>query len=496
MGFRLPHYIGYHSAPTSYQRHYHYHDSSFHRQHHYLGYSTHQNFLQRYPPVHHHHHSPSSSIVRASREGVELESPSVQDVAGENVSSSSTSLSKRESKRNEALPLKKRKLIDFAEKEAISVDNQKTENNTESTVRDWDEEEHYARGSTTTAYHHHRGPSPYPPYYHYNYSHFYSPYPVEVGDDNYPPMPSSNHHYHSHGRNHHHDYVQHPPRERQEHHHPHQNQQRFPVSPADEDCSNSNDESNETQVEEQEQSSRIDDLAAAADTLEMRSETPSNVKLDDDDVDEDCCREEDDDNTTEAYNHKKCVPVCSSMLTQFLRKNETTTAATSSLPAFAEIVNFPEYLPPKGSPSKESNGKQQNSRNEQQPSKKRCVMCGITCIFAGSTPSKRNARKNLQNMIPKQNKGLCNSCDGKTWIYSDAPIKWCKGCKNFRLLTNFGDKYRATKCVRCRERQRENYEDSKRKANMLVTQKTGGGSDESERGSPELDAAMGLASLC
>ena len=33
----------------------------------------------------------------------------------------------------------------------------------------------------------------------------------------------------------------------------------------------------------------------------------------------------------------------------------------------------------------------------------------------------------------------------------------CKGCKNFRPWAAFGDKGLATKCVRCRERQREKY---------------------------------------
>ena len=40
---------------------------------------------------------------------------------------------------------------------------------------------------------------------------------------------------------------------------------------------------------------------------------------------------------------------------------------------------------------------------------------------------------------------------------SGLEIKWCKGCKNFRPWAAFGDKGLATKCVRCRERQREKY---------------------------------------
>jgi len=61
--------------------------------------------------------------------------------------------------------------------------------------------------------------------------------------------------------------------------------------------------------------------------------------------------------------------------------------------------------------------------------------------------------------IPTQNKGLCTICDVNVWlvISSGLEIKWCKGCKNFRPWAAFGDKGLATKCVRCRERQREKY---------------------------------------
>jgi len=50
-------------------------------------------------------------------------------------------------------------------------------------------------------------------------------------------------------------------------------------------------------------------------------------------------------------------------------------------------------------------------------------------------------------------------CDVNVWVVvqSRLEIKWCKGCKNFRPWAAFGDKGLATKCVRCRERQREKY---------------------------------------
>ena len=63
------------------------------------------------------------------------------------------------------------------------------------------------------------------------------------------------------------------------------------------------------------------------------------------------------------------------------------------------------------------------------------------------------------HIIPRQNKGLCTACDVTVWVVADdgLEIKWCKGCKNFRPWAAFGDKGSATKCVRCRDRQREKY---------------------------------------
>jgi hypothetical protein len=63
------------------------------------------------------------------------------------------------------------------------------------------------------------------------------------------------------------------------------------------------------------------------------------------------------------------------------------------------------------------------------------------------------------HIIPRQNKGLCTACDVAVWVVvaDGLEIKWCKGCKNFRPWAAFGDKGGATKCVRCRERQREKY---------------------------------------
>jgi hypothetical protein len=91
-------------------------------------------------------------------------------------------------------------------------------------------------------------------------------------------------------------------------------------------------------------------------------------------------------------------------------------------------------------------------------------------------------------------------------------IKWCKGCKNFRLWSAFGDKSRATKCSKCRERQKEKY--AAQKEALKKKRETGEerranserGSDsddsnedmimrESKASDDEMDAALGLSSM-
>ena len=52
--------------------------------------------------------------------------------------------------------------------------------------------------------------------------------------------------------------------------------------------------------------------------------------------------------------------------------------------------------------------------------------------------------------------------DKSEYPEEDLEIKWCKGCKNFRPWPAFGDKGLATKCARCRHRQRTKYAQAKR----------------------------------
>ncbi len=77
----------------------------------------------------------------------------------------------------------------------------------------------------------------------------------------------------------------------------------------------------------------------------------------------------------------------------------------------------------------------------------------------GANSSSADEPNESVQIIPKQNKGLCTACDVAVWVIKDSgiEIKWCKGCKNFRPWAAFGDKGLATKCLRCRERQREKY---------------------------------------
>jgi hypothetical protein len=136
----------------------------------------------------------------------------------------------------------------------------------------------------------------------------------------------------------------------------------------------------------------------------------------------------------------------------------------AQIPEFNNLVNFPGHM------------------NQKQPPNvpegmRCCVMCGQACPCSQGGKQKKGDKmptsllplgnsKNIPNatgngfaIIPTQNKGLCTLCDVNVWIVTQTglQIKWCKGCKNFRPWAAFGDKGLATKCVRCRDRQREKY---------------------------------------
>ena len=116
----------------------------------------------------------------------------------------------------------------------------------------------------------------------------------------------------------------------------------------------------------------------------------------------------------------------------------------------------------------------------------KCDDAKVPSLTSSGTDSTSTPMTQQHFTIPRQNKGLCTSCDVKVWLYMPAfgdeikdndlhpsgtiatkasiTIKWCKGCKNFRTWPQaFGAKSRATKCAKCREQQRYKYACTKKK---------------------------------
>jgi len=117
------------------------------------------------------------------------------------------------------------------------------------------------------------------------------------------------------------------------------------------------------------------------------------------------------------------------------------------VPEFSSLLNFPCYM----------SMKLENAKS----TRKFCVMCGQEREI-------KKSREGHPPTIPNQNKGVCTDCDVKVWVYykTGLQIKWCKGCKNFRMWATFGAHGHGvkSKCVPCRERQRENYKNRKEMA--------------------------------
>lgn len=153
----------------------------------------------------------------------------------------------------------------------------------------------------------------------------------------------------------------------------------------------------------------------------------------------------------------KCVALGNPLPRKFQGNMEV--CKDEEVPDFATLVNFPT-----------------NSvlrQNRVLPNGMRCcVMCGSIRRTCSRLRSRKNdgSRSPGRNLyvdgaaddyvtIPTQNKGLCTICDISVWVVLETgrQIKWCKGCKNFRPWAGFGDKGLATKCVRCRDRQKEKY---------------------------------------
>ena len=184
---------------------------------------------------------------------------------------------------------------------------------------------------------------------------------------------------------------------------------------------------------------------------------------------------------------QKCVPLKPPIPSKF--QGDMETIKTAQVPDFTSLVNFPSHM------------SQKSSAQQSLPEgMKCCVMCGRACPCSVSNKGKKKKNSNHKvgklssensllhshnahhhggilstrngpggssssgqsnnvPIIPTQNKGLCTNCDVNVWVVisNNLEIKWCKGCKNFRPWAAFGDKGLATKCVRCRDRQREKY---------------------------------------
>lgn len=165
-----------------------------------------------------------------------------------------------------------------------------------------------------------------------------------------------------------------------------------------------------------------------------------------------------------AQSRRKCAPLKPPIPSKF--QGDMDKSKSALVPEFTNLVNFPAYMSQK--------------QTVNLPEGMRCcVMCGQACPCSTANKTKKSKKPGCDGsvaphgaghdqlgdknsgyaIIPTQNKGLCTLCDVNVWVVvsSGLEIKWCKGCKNFRPWAAFGDKGLATKCLRCRDRQREKY---------------------------------------
>jgi hypothetical protein len=173
--------------------------------------------------------------------------------------------------------------------------------------------------------------------------------------------------------------------------------------------------------------------------------------------------------TGKAPSANRCMPLKAPIPSKYWGEAEK--IKDSPIPDFHQLVNFPDYLN-----KMRPNGSEPPGSVSATNGKRPCVMCGKHRVCSASTAnsnvilrrSKKQGEEDVtpvaddedsSHIIPRQNKGLCTACDISVWVFveSGLEIKWCKGCKNFRPWAAFGDKGLATKCVRCRDRQREKY---------------------------------------
>lgn len=183
-----------------------------------------------------------------------------------------------------------------------------------------------------------------------------------------------------------------------------------------------------------------------------------------------------------AQSKRKCIPLKPPIPSKY--QGDMEKFKNAPVPEFTSLVNYPSHM-------------SQKQAVNLPDGMRCCVMCGQACPCSSGNKSKKNKAKASEGLaprssngqdhmgekgggfaiIPTQNKGLCTLCDVNVWVVSSTglEIKWCKGCKNFRPWAAFGDKGLATKCLRCRERQREKYalqKEEKEKARLVAKSKS------------------------
>lgn len=194
---------------------------------------------------------------------------------------------------------------------------------------------------------------------------------------------------------------------------------------------------------------------------------------------------------------KRCVPLQEPIPSKHWGKDEKTKDLI--LPDFHRLVNFPDYLSKSRGFVPGGGDTSASGCSIAAGGKKNCVMCGKLRICSASSLTEKgrsgggggiNTDGDDGHIIPRQNKGLCTACDVAVWVVmaDGMEIKWCKGCKNFRHWAAFGDKGAATKCVRCRHRQKEKY--AKQKEVMRVKRNTKRGVTEETHSSPSLKTSL------
>lgn len=225
--------------------------------------------------------------------------------------------------------------------------------------------------------------------------------------------------------------------------------------------------------------------------------------------------------TPEERNIRRCARLMPPIPSKFW--GDANAVMDAPMPEFHCLVNYPDYLPknrPQVAVASSVAGDAEQHAAPPPPScppgTRRCVMCGDLRPCGGSTnsgavssPSGRarggsdtmvgspsrsseggdnasaessprpdeqissSCTSSSAHIIPRQNKGLCTSCDVSVWVMTNGSgleIKWCKGCKNFRKWVDFGIKGFSSKCQRCRAQQAERYALQKKeeKDNVLV----------------------------